>query len=433
MNNNLFQTPSKNIKLFFVIMFVGFSFACCYHSILDLFGMPWPWNTFLFNPEDRFNDWYNSVAQAASINPYYSSNHALAAYFPVTYILLKVAVGYSSVTSISIYFAISIGLLVLSALLLRTQFLLNSFDYSVQSIKDSVLLVFSCLISYPVLFALDRGNIDIWIALLCVLFIVTQSTRLEVVGLICLSLAISMKGYPASFLLLLVLDRKYRSLIFCIFSVIMMTGLTLYFMWYGFDQNLNGFINNLNSYYRDYVVGGASLFASSDPYNAVRLIIIGIIKIWRKLILPNNVPLSLEAVSESILKIYSLLSLSFAAIATFFVLAIHAKRWKKVTVICLIALIFPNVANDYKLCFLFPGLYLLLTENKFSRSEKNSFALLCILMIPKSYIFIQGKPISMLINPMLLIALAYQVMGDRQSWLKGIQLLKSRAKSYFRV
>ena len=204
-------------------------------------------------------------------------------------------------------------------------------------------------------------------------------------------------------------------------------------MWYGFDQNLNGFINNLNSYYRDYVVGGASLFASSDPYNAVRLIIIGIIKIWRKLILPNNVPLSLEAVSESILKIYSLLSLSFAAIATFFVLAIHAKRWKKVTVICLIALIFPNVANDYKLCFLFPGLYLLLTENKFSRSEKNSFALLCILMIPKSYIFIQGKPISMLINPMLLIALAYQVMGDRQSWLKGIQLLKSRAKSYFRV
>ena len=32
----------------------------------------------------------------------------------------------------------------------------------------------------------------------------------------------------------------------------------------------------------------------------------------------------------------------------------------------------------------------------------------------------------MVINPLLLIALAYQVIDDRRNWRQGIQLLKSR-------
>lgn len=424
-DKNLSQTPSKNIQLFFNVMLVGFSLACVYHAILGLIGLDWPWNTFLFSPGDRFNDWHNSVAQAASINPYDSSGPALAAYFPVTYVLLKVGVGYSAVTSIYIYFSISIALFILTAGLVRAQIRQPSVDSRTHYIKDVVLLVAACLISYPVLFALDRGNIDLWIALLSALFVVTQRTRFEIAGLLCLSLAISVKGYPAAFLLLLVSDRKYRSAIFCSFLALFMTGITLYFMWDGFGRNLNGFLNNLNSYYRIYVIGGASLFASSDPYNATRLIYFEFVGVWQKLISPNFVPLSLETVSTSILRIYSLLSSFFAVIAAFFVLAVPAARWKKVTAICLIAIFFPNVSNDYKLCILFPGLYLLLLENINSRTEKVSFVLFCLLMVPKSYLFIHGKPISMFINPLLLIALACQVIWDRQSWRQGIQFLKS--------
>jgi len=225
---------------------------------------------------------------------------------------------------------------------------------------------------------------------------------------------------------LLVSDRQYFRMLFCSLLALLMSVITLYFMWDGFNRNLSGFLNNLNLYYRVYVIGGASLFASSDPYNASRLLFFELAGIWQRYISPSYVPLSLEATSTSILKIYSLLSASFVAITALFVLAIPAARWKKVTAICLIALMFPNVSNDYKLCFLFPGLYLFLMESEISRSNKVSFALFCLLMIPKSYFFIHGKPISMLINPLLLIALAYQVMGDRQSWRQGIRLLKSR-------
>ena len=428
--NNRSQAPSKNIQLFFNLMLAGFLFACGYHAILGAIGMDWPWNSFLFMPNDRFNDWYNSIAQAASINPYYYVGPALAAYFPVTYVLLKVGVGYSPALSISIYFIISIALLILTISLARTLVSKAHVASNSHCLKDIILLTVGCLISYPVIFALDRGNIDLWISLLCTFFVVTQRSRLELIGLVSLSIAIALKGYPAVFLLLLVSDRKYSSVIFCPLLSLSMTVVTLYFMWDGFCLNLDGFLSNLNSYYRIYVIGGGSLFASSDPYNATRLIYFEIADSWQKIFSPDFVHLPKETVSTSILKIYSLFSAFFAFIAAFFVLAIPAARWKKVTAICLIAILFPNVANDYKLCILFPGLYLLLLGNINSRTERVSFVLFCLLMIPKSYLFVHGKPISMLINPLLLIALAYQVIGDRQNWRQGIQILKSRMLLY---
>jgi hypothetical protein len=426
MNCNInIQNTSERIHLFFYCMVVGVFLACIYHGALDWMGYSWPWNTFLFNPADRFNDWYNSVAQAASVNPYYSSNRALATYFPVTYLLLNVAVGFGPVPSIAIYFLISIILLILAASIACMP-MLNNGNYAFQYTKDTLLLVLATLISYPVIFAIDRGNIDIWIGLLGAIFVLTQRTKFWIVGLISLSLAIALKGYPAVLLLLLVSERQYMRMLFCSIFALLTSLITLQLLWDGFDLNLTGFLSNLNSYYGMYVLGPNSLFASSDPYNMTRTIFYGLAKLWQKFISPNYVVLSMEVYSASIIKVYSLLSLSFAAIAAFFVLAIPEVRWKKVTALCLIALLFPNVSNDYKLCFLFPGLYLFIIESENSKSEKVTFALFCLLMVPKSYLFIAGKPISMIINPFLIMGLAYKVMEGRQSWKKAIQMVKCR-------
>ena len=288
------------------------------------------------------------------------------------------------------------------------------------------MLVVASLISYPVLFALDRGNIDLWVALLAVVCVVTLRTNFQLMGLFALSLAIALKGYSAIFLLLLIGDRKYGSAIFCLCLAILMSGLTLLFMWDGFEKNLSGFQHNLDLYYQYYVLGPWSMFASSDPYNAIRLIYIWTYNKWHhSTFLGVQLP-SPEVANQSILKIYSLFSSSFALIAGLFVMFVRSARWKKVTAICLIAILFPNVANDYKLCNLLPGLYLLLFETRQTKSERISFILFCLLMVPKSYLFIQGKPISMLLNPVLLVALAYQVMGDSQSWQRAIRLQKLR-------
>jgi len=422
---NRIKNTSKRIQLFSCFMLLGFLCAFLYHGTLDWMGYSWPWNTFLFNPGDRYNDWYNTVAQAASVNPYYSSNHALATYFPVSYVLLKIAVGYSSLASISIYFGITIILLILAVCIARIM-LLQKGDSAFVCTKDVLFLAVATLISYPAIFALDRGNIDIWIGLLGAIFVLTQRTKFWIIGLLFLSLAISLKGYPAVLLLLLVCDKQYKRMIFCSLLTLIISLCTLYFLWDGFNLNLNGFISNLNSYYRLYVLGSNSLFASSDPYNTIRALFYAFAKFWQKIISPDYVLLPIEVYSASILRWYSLLSLCFAIIAAFFVLATQEARWKKVTALCLIALIFPNVSNDYKLCFLFPGLYLFLTESEGLKSEKGIFTLFCLLMVPKSYLFIAGKPISMIINPILIICLAYKVMKGKEIWKQGMQRIKSK-------
>lgn len=427
MNNKDFpQGPSKNISLFLKVMILGVSLACGYHAILGVMGFDFPWNTFLFRPDDRFSDWHNSVAQAASENPYLYSGPALATYFPASYILFQLGADSSRIDSIHIYFIISVVLLISIASLARSLARPLNFDLSASCFKDVVMLAGASLISYPVIFALDRGNIDLWIALLSVLFVTTQRSRFELLGLVALSIAIALKAYPAAFLLLLVSDRKYRSAIFCLFLALLMSVVTLNFMWDGFDRNLNGLLHNLNSYYQIYVLGKGSLFASSDPYNAVRMISFGVATILQGVLSPDFERPSMEILSYSILQFYSPLSFIFALTAAFFVVAVPAARWQRVTAICLIVILFPNVTNDYKLCNLLPGLYLLLFGNIESRSEKISFVLMCLLMIPKSYLFISGKPISMIINPLLLIALAFHVLGNRQNWRHGFKLLRFR-------
>ena len=377
-------------------------------------------------PDDRFNDWHNSVAQAASLNPYNHIDSALATYLPFTYVLLKVSVGYSALTSISIFLFISVALLVLAVgftlILVRPPHIESKTDY----LKDILLLVGACLLSYPALFALDRGNIDLWIGLLSTIFVVTQRSRFELIGLIGLSIAIALKGYPIIFLLLPISYHKYRGAAFCSFLALLISTSTLYFMWNGFEQNLKELLINFSLYYQAYIIGNASLFASSDPYNATRLIYFWITDAWEKTYTPGTIHQSLEAVSYSVIGIYTILSSVFAFITAFFILIVPATRWKKVTAICLIAILFPNVSNDYKLCLLFPGLFLLLLENINFREDRTTFFIFCLLLIPKSYFFIDEKPISMIINPLLLLALAYRIMDDSSSWRQGIQTLKSR-------
>jgi hypothetical protein len=133
------------------------------------------------------------------------------------------------------------------------------------------------------------------------------------------------------------------------------------------------------------------------------------------------VPLSeVQNWSSPLLRFYSVFSFAFAAGATLFVLAVPARRWQRIMAICLVALLFPNVANDYKLCILLPGVLALVIEE--DRRQRGRLALLfvCMLMIPKSYFFFPGPiGITNILNPMLLVALAVCVFADRDAWRRA--------------
>ena len=125
---------------------------------------------------------------------------------------------------------------------------------------------------------------------------------------------------------------------------------------------------------------------------------------------------------------------SFALAGMFSIYAIFAKtpQWRRVLAICLTCILFPAVANDYKLNLLFPALYLLIADHDSSKSNKIIFMLLCLLLIPKSYFFIDGRSISMLINPILLMILAVKTLYHPEAWADIYHSAEAKIQSMLR-
>lgn len=390
--------PDKNINIFFIFIICNLSIAILYHGTLVYFGFHYPNNTFLFNPADRWADWSNSVAQSSADNPYMSVGPAPATYFPFAYIFFQLGLGAHSIIK---YLLISIFLSITSI-----YSVLIGGDTSLKCTKSNFVKLFlGTLLCYPVIFSLDRGNIDFIISMLCIIFIATINNRLYIIGILSLGVAISLKGYPAAFLLLLLSERKYLRFLFCLAIVFVLTLIPLFCLWDGIFINTQGLLTNLSKFHRLYIIGSASLFASSDPYNTIRLIIFEILNLFK-----YNYPI--ESVSYQVLKFYKWLSIFFASLITLFVLIPRVEFWRKIASICFLTILFPNVANDYKLCMLLPSLYILLLDHIKSKSQRNVFIISLLLLVPKSYLFIHGKPISMIINPILLVMGVYYIFSD---------------------
>jgi hypothetical protein len=415
----------SKVRRFARYVLLGLGAAVAFHLLMRRLGLHWPWTTFLYIAPARFGDWDYSVAQAASGHPYFhSGTPALAAYFPGAYLIFGWFGRLSDLGNISIY--LGIGLLAVALAVLHAAVKRQRSTEPRRYLEIPLLLV-ACVGSYPVLFALDRGNLDLLICGLCTLFVATDGGRFSGAGALALAIAIAAKGYPAAFLLLPLARRDYRSIAWCMAGAAALTLLGLVGMQGGIEHNLAGLRENLGLFHERYVLGDASLFASSDPYNAIRLIASGALRASSSAGLD---PDALRSVSIGVLAVYRPLSVLFALVSAGFILAVPAPAWRRVTAVCLIAILFPNVASDYKLCCLIPGLVLLLLNESDSRREVAAFWLFYLLMIPKSYYYLNGRSISMLINPLLLLGLAALVLADRAAWREAWRLLPGRRSTY---
>lgn len=405
-----------NPRSFFFFMLFGTLIAVIFHITLSLFHLGYPWTTFLFQPGDRFNDWHNSIRHSFAPNPY-QTDGALATYFPFTYVLLKIGTFQEKSLSLMVFFGVAIGLIFISAHQILKK--VGQAELSILSGTNNwIYLVLGTLISYPVIFALDRGNIDIWIAFFCVIFVINIDTKYRILGCIFLTVAISLKGYPAAFLLIYFHNKQFGLLMTSLVGVILLTFFPLIFLWGGPSINIFEFQRNFYEFKALYVLDKHSLFASSDPYNAIRMsFLVAQEKALKYMLLPPSwTKLSLREFSTILYNSYIYISFTLASVLSIFVIFANIEQWRRVLAISLICILFPTVANDYKLNLLFPSIYLLVTQKNSSKDNRDIFILLCILLIPKSYFFIKGMSVSMLINPILLVILVIKTLYQPMTW-----------------
>src|SRR5581483_10764527 len=140
------------IRLVSMIILVGFVVAVLFHGLFLKRG--YPWDTFLFDPHDRFMDFYGSYDVARHLDPYFS--HGIANYFPLAYLILYPLTRANDPL-----------LMLVSYLMFVCGFIFCYAEYFLRHIKAEMgryayfqSLVIILFLSYPTLILLDRANLD---------------------------------------------------------------------------------------------------------------------------------------------------------------------------------------------------------------------------------------------------------------------------------
>jgi hypothetical protein len=440
------DTPTKTqdqTRLFAGFVAAALAVALVYHGILQALGLPFPWSTFLFTPFDRFDDWFSSVLSAATHDPYVKSK---GSYFPFAYLPLLLGNAASNITSYAIYAAMSCGLMAAGVFL----FWKNAFTGPARAPATLAALLLIAFLSYPMLFALDRGNLDLWIGGLCLIYVAELRKPLSWLGPVALAIAIAFKGYPMALILLGLQQRRFAGSAVAVVLAIALTILALLAFQSPPLTSWHAFQMHQREFWLVSVLGSGSMSYSDDPYNAIRgLAWIGL-HAWQQIHAPaapavlnvanarhvdlhehakflKSVGGASSAGSRALVaNAYVALTTIFAAFSTFFVLFAPVAAWRRVAVAAVITILYPHVAQDYKLILMLPVAYTLLADAQVPEADANksrttALALVALLLVPKSYLFFYGIGITMILNPILLVALWWVAVRDFAAWKDGLQ------------
>ena len=366
----------KKIEIISIIIIAGFFFAVFYHYILGIYwGLSYPYNTFLFRPNDKFMDFFNML-----LSPYLNGK-LIIIQFPFgqrltqLFTLMPAKVGFAVFITIFLSFFIYVNYSNLHT------------SIKEQTIKN--VFVFSFL-TYPFLFVVDRANIEIFVFMFLYLFIFFYEKQKIIISIIFLSCAISMKLFPAVFIMLLLSDKKYKEAIYTILLVIIITmGGYLSYNGNLFD-NIQTHMSRLSGYSIGYAILNEGLYFGNSLWGPVKLMIIGS---------------GIKCTPALATKVYSISVMILFAFISVYIIFKEKIFWKKIALLVFSMNLFPFVSGDYKLIHIFLPLFLFINYENEERFDLLYSILFGLLLIPKAYVHYRVNPeitSSIIISPLLM-------------------------------
>jgi len=254
--------PRFKLKLVFWIMGLGLFLALVWNDIQGgILGRTYPYTTFLFIPQVRFSDFTDALFISGLSNPY---DDPYAFYLPFTWLCLRPLAALPTWLSLlSLLFITLSGLVLLLARCLQPL---------LPSPRQRVCFAFALVgFSYPVLICVDRGNIEILLALLVAGALYCFSRNRYGTGMLWLLPAICLKLYPVIFLALLARQRRMLAVTVCLAACAILTFLSLNTLalpyrtaWELYQRDLAFFTNT--SIYENLTLEG-----SASPWNAYKV------------------------------------------------------------------------------------------------------------------------------------------------------------------
>ncbi|MDD4003877.1 MAG: glycosyltransferase 87 family protein [Elusimicrobiaceae bacterium] len=384
-----------NTRKLAVIVFGGLIAACLYHCALmgALLHRDYPQNTFLFNNDWLFSDFYETVKLASTGNPYSGAAVLNSVYPPALNLAALLLARQPFLRPSDLY-------LLLAALVI------GAAGWLVFREKDPAKTALNVLggafASYPVIYLLHRGNLEL-IAFPCLFAgIYFYDKKKYAAAALGIGLAAACKVYPAIFFFLFVTDRKMRwaALSAAICAAVTVAG----FMYFhnGLAQNISAMLATMRAYNAEYVGKGYGLVFGHSLYGAlqaVRCWILGIEPVYS---------------SPRLIKFYPYIA---AALGLFTLRRVWLEKelWKKVALLTAAMLALPYVSADYRLISLFAPLYLYFKAGYNGRYACAYLWIFGLLLVPKNFLYFCEPEVSLsaALNPLLLGALAALIVREQ--------------------
>lgn len=391
---------NKPDKVFLLsnIIIVGFFIAIIFHYFCaNVFKEPFPFNTFLEKPSYFFSDIKYIIEYSADLKPYSPANPMIN-YFPLIYFFLY---PFTFINNYLIVYCIFIAIFLYFMIRQNFKWFYCKEFSKEQNIQNIFILTF---MAYPVIYILDRGNIDMLLIILFTSFIYCFSNKSFFKSSFFLAVLNAIKPYFLPFILILIYQKKWKELFLNLF-------LTVFFVISGFlllhgnlYSQLAGFKTNLllfkDIYLYKYLYGVGTC---SSLFQALKLIAY-----------QNNFPHvhSLVVFHGFIIFLATLNIIYFAWKEEVF--------WKRITLLTLYMSIFPYVIFDYKLLFLFVPLWLFVNTEEKSPFDLVYTILFGLLLIPKKHlIFFPFEYFSVIANPTIMLVFMGLIIFEQFKRLKG--------------
>jgi len=382
---------------------LGVAFCVFYAVFL---GWDYPYSTFLFRPNDRFQDFFGILRMTADRNPYQFKtvigvlgHYPVEAsnYFPFTHLLLYPFTLINEYTSLLIYSLFVIGFAVFASDKALGGGLSNTVD---QRCLNA--LVFT-LMSYPILITLDRGNIEgiIFVFLACAAWLYLSGRGKWAAA--CIGLAASIKGFPILFLVLFVRDRRWKELMIGVVVPICLTLLALLFLEGGVFENITLLRETLGRF-GDFLLVGINGITHS----------VSLFGMWYTLWLLIHQSFMDVASLRPILANYLVVAGIIGLATMAYVFFSRLEFWKKWFILVAAVQLLPFPSYDYKLIHTLVPMFLLIRSGKETRWTGAYLALLCLIVVPKGFwILFQDVRCGTVINPLLISAVCIMIAVEQ--------------------
>ncbi|OGT06297.1 MAG: hypothetical protein A2103_00495 [Gammaproteobacteria bacterium GWF2_41_13] len=378
------MTSAKKIRLMSLFILVGFISGLFFAATKVHHG--YPYATFLFKPGARFNDFYGMLPSIKTFSYCLSPIY----YFPLTFWLLyPLTLFHSSHHAFYIYSALFCTYSYFF-MMINT----NSYQHEFNRIERHINLIILTFLSFPMLYCLDRGNLESLLFIFLSLSISCFYYKRYYWSSLFLAVAICFKFYPVVFLVLFLKEKRFKEFFTCIALTGILTFLALASLHGGIIDNIKCFLaSDSGVAYESALLAGVR--QSGTIMAPIKVVLLHFIS------LHGSVDTAVfKHYLFIIVPYYNIASVLLSGLLALYILFFEKTFWKQVSILTMMTILFPAMSYDYKFIhLLIPFVLFAAAPSEKAIFGKIYLILFAILFIPKNYYLKQFTLLNYPIEP----------------------------------